>query len=171
MRYDLGLNGVNAEDEVRLRPGTLSDIEAMYGLDLLCFSPVFRFTRAAMRRFAMGAGALTIVGEADGVMVGLVIVQLERARELVFAYLVTLDVHPEWRRSGVGQRLMGAAEALAESRSAGRFELHVWTENLPAIRFYEAAGFTATGVDRDFYGPRVDAVCYEKALRANCQDG
>ncbi len=42
------------------RPG---DWQAMHALDLLCFAPVFQFSRGAMRSFAETPGAVTVLAE------------------------------------------------------------------------------------------------------------
>ncbi len=56
-------------------------------------------------------------------------------------YVDQLVVHPDHWGEGVASRLVAAAAA----RSRGRLSLDVNEENERAVRFYEKAGFVATG--------------------------
>jgi len=55
-------------------------------------------------------------------------------------YLEDVFVLPEWRRAGVGRRLLEYVAQVAVSRDCGRLEWSVLNWNTPAIRFYQAMG-------------------------------
>jgi GNAT superfamily N-acetyltransferase len=55
-------------------------------------------------------------------------------------YLEDLFVLPEFRRRGVGRRLLGHLARLAVTRGCGRLEWSVLDWNEPAIRFYRSVG-------------------------------
>jgi GNAT superfamily N-acetyltransferase len=55
-------------------------------------------------------------------------------------YLEDLFVLPEWRRKGVGKRLLASVAAFAVARGCGRFEWAVLDWNEPALRFYKSLG-------------------------------
>jgi ribosomal-protein-alanine N-acetyltransferase len=150
-----------------LRSYRLGDWQAMYALDLICFEPVFQFSRGAMRGFAEAPGAVTVLAEADGSgaqveLAGFCIAQLEHRT----GYVVTLDVAPEWRRRGLARQLMAEVESRLQSAGAVQMELHVFTGNAEAIRFYEAIGYTQAGVVQDFYAQGLNALLYRKPLPA-----
>jgi ribosomal-protein-alanine N-acetyltransferase len=139
------------------RPG---DWKAMWALDVLCFEPVFRFSRRAMREFAEAADALTVLAEVDGELAGFCIVHLSES----VGYVVTLDVAEAWRRRGLAQRLMAEVERKASNAGAAGMELHAFTGNAGAIRFYERIGYERVGTAENFYGPGLDALIYRKPL-------
>jgi ribosomal-protein-alanine N-acetyltransferase len=143
-----------------LREYRAQDLEAMYALDLVCFDPAFRFSRRAMRRFAEARGATTVVAEAEGELVGFCIVQMEER----VGYVVTLDVAPVWRRRGLARRLMAESEARAAAAGALAMELHAFTGNEGAMRFYEGIGYGRVGRVEGFYGRGLDALVYAKRL-------
>ena len=127
---------------VWLRDGDDTDLESMYQLDLSCFEPPFRFSRAAMRNFTRADCAFTVVAEDQGGgLAGFVVVQVGPGQEPAEAYVVTLDVRIDVRRQGVAGRLLRAAEIRGAKQGATRMVLHVWTENKAAIRFYEQDGY------------------------------
>ena len=141
-------------------------LDAMYSLDQECFSPEFRFDRESMRAFAEEPNAIVRIALlASGKIVGFVIVHLESIEEKQRAYVVTLDVAEEYRRRGVAQRLLSQAEEYAAASGAKWMELHVFTGNSGAIRFYESSGYVRVEVRRRFYGRAgLDAFVYRKDL-------
>ena len=155
-------NSLDSIGQATLRNYRLGDWEAMYALDLVCFEPVFRFSRGAMRGFAEAPGAVTVLAEAEGKLAGLCIVQLEDRT----GYIVTLDVVPAWRRRGLARRLMAELESRLHSAGALEMELHVFTGNAVAIRFYESIGYSQIGVTENFYAQNLHALVYRKSLPA-----
>jgi ribosomal protein S18 acetylase RimI-like enzyme len=134
----------------------------MHALDLVCFEPVFRFSRGAMRAFAEAPGAVTVLAEARGKLAGFCIAQLEDST----GYVVTLDVAPSWRRRGLARCLMSDAESRLHAAGAEEMHLHVFSGNTAAIRFYEAIGYAQSGVVENFYAQNLHALLYRKKLPA-----
>jgi ribosomal-protein-alanine N-acetyltransferase len=152
--------------EISLRDYRVLDLEAMFRLDEDCFAVEFRFDRESMRAFAGEPSAIALVAETmDGELVGFVIVHVERVAARRRGYLVTLDVAEEWRRRGLAGRLMREAETRTVAARARWMELHVFTGNEAAIRFYERLGYERTGMRLRFYGGEgLDAFVYRKEL-------
>ena len=101
-------------DNVTLREYRPGDWQAMHALDLVCFEPVFQFSRGAMHRFAEAPGAIVVLAETAAELVGCCVVNMEQQT----GYVVTLDVAPPWRRRGLARRMM--AEAETRLRAAGK---------------------------------------------------
>jgi len=59
-----------------------------------------------------------------------------------------MGVHPDFRRQGIGARLLRAALAHAEKMGLERVELEVFASNQPARRLYESFGFVVEGTLR-----------------------
>lgn len=150
--------------ELHLRPYQLSDLEAMFRLDEVCFDERFRFSRAMVRRFAQASNAYTVIGEAGEQFAGFCILHVTENSKGIRGYIVTLDVAPEFRRRGLASRLMSAVERTALAEGAGGVTLHVFTGNEGAIRFYEREGYVLQGRTKNFYGSGMDALMYAKEL-------
>ena len=82
---------------------------------------------------------LSIVARAGDAVVG----GLNGSTHWGWCYIRHLWVHDDWRRHGVGQRLL--AETEAEARGRGCVGLYVDTFNERAVAFYERAGFARFG--------------------------
>jgi ribosomal-protein-alanine N-acetyltransferase len=143
-----------------LRSYRLGDWRAMHALDLVCFEPVFQFSRGAMRAFAEAPAAVTVLAEAQGELAGFCLAQLDERT----GYVVTLDVAPAWRRRGLARQLMAEVESRLQSAGAVEMELHVFTGNAEAIRFYESIGYARVGVVQNFYAQGLHALLYRKTL-------
>jgi len=150
--------------EFILRLGTPADVEAMHELDLLCFDKPFRFDRKSMRKYATHPEAIVVIAESDGELRGFIVVNPTKRRAMHAAYITTLDVHPEFRRSGIARALVAEAEQRALSAGAATMHLHVYTENLSAISFYQAAGYEQLLLTEDFYNTGLHAYAYLKSL-------
>ena len=147
--------------DYRLRGYRKTDLDALVRLDDICFALQFRFTRAAMRRFAEDEKARVVIAEQREEFVGFCIAHIEPEDT---GYVVTLDVDPAHWRNGIASLLMQRAEE--ECRIAGcvSMALHVFTENTAAIRFYERRGYVNASTVEDFYGTGVHALMYFKSL-------
>jgi len=154
--------------EIFFRDYRATDLEAMFQLDEACFAEEFRFDRESMREFAEERNAMVRIAEtARGEIAGFVIVHVERFVTGWRAYVVTLDVAAECRRRGLGRRLMGEVEASAMAAGVRWMQLHVFTGNAGAIRFYERMGYERISTKQDFYGEAgLDAFVYGKELHA-----
>ncbi len=74
------------------------------------------------------------------------------------AELGNLAVMGEWRRHGLGRRLLDQAIERARHRGASRIFLEVRTSNREAQSLYERRGFVMSGVKRRYYrAPLEDA--------------
>ena len=152
--------------EIFLRDYQASDLDAMFRLDEACFAEEFRFDRRSMREFAEERSAVVRIAETDcGGIAGFVIVHIGLVASEWRAYVVTLDVAHQHRRKGLARRLMEEAEARAAAAGARWIQLHVFTGNEGAIRFYEGMGYERIRVRRGYYGAAgLDAVVYGKEL-------
>ena len=156
---------MTGSDEVVLREYLEDDLDKIVQLDERCFGEEFRFDRGSMKAYAEARNAVSLIAEKDGKMMGFVIVHIDRVAMGRRGYVVTLDVAMEYRRRGLAGRMIQAVEMLAETNGAQRMELHVFTENAAAIRFYEQRGYERIARVRRFYGAEgMDAFEYRKRL-------
>src|SRR5262249_6173740 len=79
------------------------DFEALYRLDQLCFEEEIAYSRDDLAGFLSIPSAEGVVAERDGEIAGFSLGYLSRSR---VAHIVTLDVHPESRREGLGRALL-----------------------------------------------------------------
>jgi|KBSMisStaDraftv2_1062788.scaffolds.fasta_scaffold1294785_2 ribosomal-protein-alanine N-acetyltransferase len=150
------------KNEFVLRRYEERDLEAIAALDAECFAPPFRFSRAAMRRFAEAENAWVVVAEAEGELAGFCIIHMEQAETVQVGYVVTIDVAAGFRRKGLGEQMLADGEARVRQSGGAGMMLHVFVKNAGAVRFYERVGYRRVGEQKGFYGPGIDAAMYWK---------
>ena len=109
---------------------------------------------------------IILLAHRDGVLIGCV--QVAKAGEGL-SYLGMLTVDPSLQASGLGRRLLAAAEAEAVARfGARRMEMTVIHRRAELIAWYERRGYVRTGEERPFPvdppRPELAFVVLEKAL-------
>ena len=149
------------------REARLSDLEALWALDQLCFEPGIAYSRRAMRGF-FGLSTASVVAEIEGEIAGFVIGYLPRPG---LAHILTLDVHPGFRRRGIGQTLMGEVLRLLARDGAGETRLEVDAANLGAIAFYEKLGFRPRRQIGNYYAPGRAALEMALSSRGSAGEG
>lgn len=83
------------------------------------------------------------------------------------AELLTLAVHPDHRRIGLGRALLATAEEALAIEVVTMIHLEVAADNAAAIGLYQASGYQIGRVRKDYYrrgAARVDAVTMAKQL-------
>jgi ribosomal protein S18 acetylase RimI-like enzyme len=97
-----------------------------------------------------GGGGALFVAETGSKVIGFLTIRLRQNVDqpwLVPALRAIVDdlgVIEEWRRHGVGRRLMDAAHDWSRRRGATILQLNVWEFNQDALAFYESLGYTVS---------------------------
>ena len=79
------------------------------------------------------------------------------------AEIITIGVHPDARRTGIGIALLGVMEADLKKNGVKHIFLEVAADNTPARALYEQNGFVQIGV-RPRYYDGVDAIMMRKDI-------
>lgn len=81
------------------------------------------------------------------------------------AYIDNIAVHPDYRRMGLGERLLYEAQNGAAERKCEFISLEVRKSNAPAIALYEKQGYNIAGERKNFYtDPGEDGLIMTKGL-------
>ena len=81
------------------------------------------------------------------------------------ANIVNVATHPDFRRRGCAEALIGKMEEFLASREVTDVYLEVRVSNAPARTLYEKLGFVAVGIRKNYYRfPAEDAVVMKKTL-------
>ena len=76
---------------------------------------------------------------------------------LDFGDITNIAVHPDYRREGLGSRLLSTIIDLCKERDIERVCLEVKETNISAIEFYKKSGFLQDGVRKRYYQNTYDA--------------
>lgn len=139
-------------EAIRIRPAAEADLPEL--VELLRqlfeleqdFEPDASKQQAGLSLMLESPFAELLVAECGGRVAGFCGVQLQISTAMgsYAAQIEDLVLHPEFRRRGIGSRLLDAASAWAKQRGARRLQLNCDDQNLPAMRFYEARNWIRT---------------------------
>ncbi len=94
---------------------------------------------------------LVLVAEADGEVVGNVLVSVDRGVATEHIGVLSITIAEAWRDVGIGSELVDAAQSWARDRGLRKLSLGVFPDNERAIAVYEKQGFAREGVRRMQY--------------------
>ena len=140
-----------------------SDFETLWEIDQMCFQEGISYTRRELAFYVGQERAFTLVGELDGRILGFVVVDWDRQRQ---GHVVTIDVLAEARRSGLGSRLMAAAEEHLRTVGCSTVFLETAVDNAAALAFYKRHGYSVVQTIPRYYLESIDALVLVKDLPA-----
>jgi ribosomal-protein-alanine N-acetyltransferase len=79
------------------------------------------------------------------------------------AEIITIGVHPDARRTGIGIALLGVMEADLKQQGVKHIFLEVAADNMPAQKMYEQCGYVVVG-RRPKYYDGIDAIMMRKDI-------
>jgi GNAT superfamily N-acetyltransferase len=100
-------------------------------------------------RSRLGRQTLQVVAEDRGRLIALLDAELESWRRVLRIWNLLVD--QEYRRRGIGTKLMRSAESFALEKHCRAISLETQATNWPALSFYLKLGFEICGVDDHLY--------------------
>ena len=143
---------------IHIETATLWDLNAIRELERVCFPqdawPLLEMVGVLSLPSVLRWKALD--GEQ---LVAFVAADVRRSQDV--AWIATISVHPDYRRQGLGSRLMNLAE---ESVGTKAMRLSARASNREALQLYQERGYEQIDVWPKYYVGGEDAVVMEKML-------
>jgi [ribosomal protein S18]-alanine N-acetyltransferase len=137
--------------ELRFRHMLLEDIEQVYAIDVLSFAlpwseRSYRF-EILENKTSRNWVAEAVYAQGHTQITGMIVTWVI----LDEAHVATIAIHPDFRRLGIGQRLLARALLDDAEHGATQVFLEVRRGNLVALQMYKRFGFVVTGVRPRYY--------------------
>lgn len=146
-----------------IRDSRPEDFEALWRMDQECFPPGISYSRRELNVYMRRRGSFTLVAESPEGGIGGFIVAYGGAT----GHIITIDVSPGVRRSGVGSLLLRAAEERLQAVGSSAVGLETAVDNVSALAFYKRHGYSVIRTWPRYYSNGVDALVMSKELRKN----
>ncbi|HTT19792.1 MAG TPA: N-acetyltransferase [Candidatus Sulfotelmatobacter sp.] len=139
------------------------DFDSLWRMDQKCFPPGISYSRQELRAFVRHRGSFTLVAINEKEQLQGFIV----AHCGVSGHVITIDVGPETRRSGVGSLLLGGAEKRMRAAGCRAVGLETAVDNAVALAFYKRHGYNVIRTWPRYYSNGVDALVLKKDLNGS----
>lgn len=146
-----------------LREYLQSDFETVWELDQACFSQEIAYSRAELEYYLRSPRAVCLIALESGRTTGFILGDYSGRQQKV-GHIVTLDVAPEARRSGIGSTLMQNLEDRFRLAGCHSALLEVAVNNQVALRFYKKHGYSVIRTLRGYYPGALDGLLLGKAI-------
>ncbi len=150
-----------------IRTADVSDLEALVGIERSSFVSD-RISRRQWRYMLTRAHADTLLAETpDGRIDGYVLVLYNRATSVARLYSIAVADHA--RGSGLGKRLVKAAEQAATQQGRAYLRLEIRRDNDASLALFRGTGYRSFGILDDYYEDHMQALRFEKRLRGDLE--
>ena len=160
------------------------DFETLWHIDQQCFAPGISYSRPELAAYMRATGSFTLVAEcreagnpdspADpglsgaGEIIGFLVAHANRRGA---GHIITIDVLPKARRSGIGSRLLSAAEERLRAAHCRMVQLETAVDNTSALTFYRRHNYSLLKTIPRYYPGGLDAFVLQKNLLSSPSDG
>lgn len=133
-------------------------------MDQLCYEPSIAYSRRELAWYIHSARAFTLVAESgeDEPRIGGFLIASDNGRGI--GHVITVDVLPQERRTGLASALMREAERRLQQAGCDRIRLEAAVDNGGALAFYRRFGYTVVRTLPRYYSNGLDALVLEKLL-------
>lgn len=132
-----------------------AELQEMEALEKICFPPPENYDLRTLRRFVSlnGIGVLRWYEDVGGESVLVAFHMFD----CFMAELITLDVHPDWRRRGIARALLDTSMGRLREIGHRKASCQIAIDNEPSLVLHKHYGFKVVRRIRDYYGKGRDA--------------
>lgn len=131
---------IEAADTLKIRPMTMDDYDAAYAIWVACGNGLNNVddSREGIARYLARNPETTFVAEENGVIAGVILCGHDGRR----GYIQHMSVSPDFRRRGIGTRLVQRALEALKAQHITKAALVAFKKNAGGNAFWEQQGFT-----------------------------
>ncbi len=147
--------------EPTIRPVKAADLTTVHRIEVGSYPDPW--PRSIFYLMRGRAPDLFLVAEAEGVVVGYAIGEVERRGVESVGHVMNIAIEPEWRRGGLAGMLLDEIERRFAAKGASTAYLEVRASNTPAKNLYRKRGYVEAGHLPNYYRDE-DGIAMEKPL-------
>ena len=144
-----------------IREAVYSDLNALLDMENRSFQGD-KLSRRSIAHLLKKGNATTLIDVENGRPRGYALVLFNKGTSL--ARLYSIVVHPDFRGTGLGLKLLEAAEKDALENDCVAMRLEVRKDNTTAVRLYQEHGYRLFDTVPDYYDDHAEALRFEKSL-------
>jgi len=145
--------------KIKFRDATIKDLKEIQKIERLCFK--YPYPTYYMRALLETLADTAIVAEIENEIIGYIFARVEIGN---IGHIISIAVHPQWRKRGIGTALMLEAMSKLKSLGCSLVYLEVRISNYSAIKLYKKLGFRIVKRLKRYYRDGEDAYKMERKI-------
>ena len=136
---------------VTTEKASVEHLDRLTEIEIECFETE-AFTKQQILHLLTDSNSVSLVLRVKGEIVGFVIGKTYMNRRPATGHILTIDVSPEHRRKGIGQKLLQEIENIFKDKRIEVCFLEVRENNVGALSLYRKFGYKRVGKLSNYYG-------------------
>jgi ribosomal-protein-alanine N-acetyltransferase len=137
--------------ELVIEDASIRDLDRLYEIESECFLEE-AFSKAQIAQLLKDYNSISLVARVVEDIVGFLISTVYADRKALHGHVLTIEVLPTHRRSGVGKALLDEVENIFRQKGVKSLTLEVREDNVAAIGLYRKLGYEVVGQLKNYYG-------------------
>ncbi|MEM3694966.1 MAG: ribosomal protein S18-alanine N-acetyltransferase [Candidatus Bathyarchaeia archaeon] len=137
--------------QVTVEDASPKHLDRLYEIEIKCFEKE-AFTKEQIASLLTNYNAIGLIAKLNEEIVGFIIGMLHQEEGKTVGHILTIDVLPEYRRRGIGLRLLNEIEEIFRGKGANVCVLEVREDNIAALRLYKKLGYKKIAKLKYYYG-------------------
>jgi ribosomal-protein-alanine N-acetyltransferase len=137
--------------QATVEDASIRDLDRLHEIETECFRRE-AFTRTQIAQLLSGYNSIALIARVEGQIVGFVIAEIYVDGRVLQGHICTIEILPNFRRRGLGEKLLQEIEELFKQKGVKASALEVREDNVPAIELYRKLGYEKIGRLRNYYG-------------------
>lgn len=134
-----------------IEDASLRDLDRLYEIETECFREE-AFTKTQIAQLLRSYNSIGLLARAEGQIVGFAIGDIYVDGRVLQGHICTIEVLPNFRRRGIGEKLLQEIEVIFRQKRVRASALEVREDNIPAIGLYRKLGYDMIGRLKNYYG-------------------
>lgn len=153
-------SAIKEGSKIIIRPYNQKDLPSIYEIEKNSFLESERYTRQHLEMLGDFKRYFFLVAQENegSSIIGYCIGVLKSSREGTVGHIISVAVHPNNRRLGIGLELIKELIKQLKNAGATTFRLEVKMTNKAAREMYRKLGFNYVHILRNYYGEGQDAI-------------
>ena len=137
--------------EIKIETASIRLLDELCKIEEQCFDQE-AFTKRQISYLLTDYNAVPLVANADNIVAGFIIAQVEIENNTLFGHIITINVASAYRRKGVATKMLQEIEAILKQKSINEVHLEVREDNSAALKLYQKSGYQKIGRLEKYYG-------------------
>jgi ribosomal-protein-alanine N-acetyltransferase len=135
----------------KIEKASIGDLDRLCEIELRCFETE-AFTKQQIACLLTDSSSVILVSRVKGEIVGFIIGKTYIDEKPATGQILTIDVSPNQRRKGIGERLLQEIEKTFKDRGVKMCDLEARENNIVALSLYHKFGYKRVGRLENYYG-------------------